>query len=53
MTTKNPNELGFWRRFVAWRDRVNARIALRNVNDRTLRDIGLSRGNEKFPTPYY
>jgi uncharacterized protein YjiS (DUF1127 family) len=33
-------------RFVTWQDRGNARIETRNLSDRTLRDIGLTRGNE-------
>ena len=32
--------------FVTRMDRANFRIELRNLSDRTLRDIGLTRGNE-------
>jgi uncharacterized protein YjiS (DUF1127 family) len=32
--------------FITRLDRANYRIELRNLSDRTLRDIGLTRGNE-------
>ena len=40
--------------FTTWQDRANSRMELRNMDDRTLRDIGLSRGNERgnFSLPY-
>jgi uncharacterized protein YjiS (DUF1127 family) len=45
MTTINT-----WKRvkdsLVTWQDRANSHIELRNISDRTLRDIGLTRGNE-------
>ena len=34
-------------RFVIWQDFGNARIETRILSDRTLRDIGLRRGNER------
>jgi uncharacterized protein YjiS (DUF1127 family) len=41
-----------WRRlkysFVTRMDRANSNIELRNLSDRTLRDIGLTRGSEGF-----
>jgi uncharacterized protein YjiS (DUF1127 family) len=33
--------------FTTWQDGANLRMELRNLDDRTLRDIGLSRGNER------
>jgi uncharacterized protein YjiS (DUF1127 family) len=33
--------------FTTWQDGANSRMELRNLDDRTLRDIGLSRGNER------
>jgi uncharacterized protein YjiS (DUF1127 family) len=38
-----------WRRLVIWQDRVNVGIETRNLSDRSLRNIGLSRGREEFP----
>jgi uncharacterized protein YjiS (DUF1127 family) len=42
--------MGTWKQikhsFVTRLDRTNTTIELRNVSDRTLRDIGLTRGNE-------
>jgi uncharacterized protein YjiS (DUF1127 family) len=38
--------------FTTWQDRANSRMELQNLNDRTLRDIGLSRGNERGWLPY-
>jgi uncharacterized protein YjiS (DUF1127 family) len=32
--------------FVTRQDRTNCSVELRNLSDRTLRDIGLTRGNE-------
>ncbi len=32
--------------FVTWQERANSRIERTNLSDRTLRDIGLTRGNE-------
>ena len=52
MDTRNRFSLRLWRRvrqgFAAWQDRANARIKLTSLTDRTLQDIGLSRGNERF-----
>jgi uncharacterized protein YjiS (DUF1127 family) len=52
MDTKNRFSLRLWRRvrqsFAAWQGRANARIELTSLTDRTLQDIGLSRGNERF-----
>ena len=51
MSPMNPNQLRQLRQlkhsFVAWHDRANSRVELRNLSDRTLRDIGLTRGNER------
>jgi len=33
--------------FIVWMDRANSRMEMQNLNDRALRDIGLSRGNER------
>ena len=44
MSTINPKQV--WTRFVAWQDRLTMRVEINNLNDRTLRDIGLHRGNE-------
>ncbi len=35
-------------RLVTWQDLANSRIEARNLSDRTLRDIGLTRGNERY-----
>jgi uncharacterized protein YjiS (DUF1127 family) len=32
----------------AWHDRANSRIELSDLTDRTLQDIGLTRGHERF-----
>jgi uncharacterized protein YjiS (DUF1127 family) len=49
MDTRNRFSLRLWRRvgrsFAAWQDRANARIELTGLTDRTLQDIGLSRGS--------
>jgi uncharacterized protein YjiS (DUF1127 family) len=34
--------------FAAWHDRANSRIALTDLTDSTLQDIGLTRGHERF-----
>ena len=33
--------------FLAWHDRACSHTELRNLSDRTLRDIGLRRGDER------
>ncbi len=52
MDTRNGFSLRLWRRvrqsFTAWQDRANSRVELGSLTDRTLQDIGLSRGNERF-----
>jgi uncharacterized protein YjiS (DUF1127 family) len=52
MDKRNPFRLRLWRRvrqsFAAWHDRANSRIALTDLTDRTLQDIGLTRGHERF-----
>ena len=52
MDTRNRFSLRLWRRvrqsFAAWQDGANSRIELGSLTDRTLQDIGLSRGNERF-----
>jgi uncharacterized protein YjiS (DUF1127 family) len=52
MDKRNRFSLRLWRRvrqsFAAWQDRANARNELTSLTDRTLQDIGLSRGNERF-----
>jgi uncharacterized protein YjiS (DUF1127 family) len=44
--------LGMWRqfkhRFLAWQDGSSFRLELPNLSDDILRDIGLSRGTERF-----
>jgi uncharacterized protein YjiS (DUF1127 family) len=49
MNANNFELRSIWQRLVAWQDRVDVRIAARNLNDRSLRDIGLTRGREDFP----
>ena len=48
----NRFSLRLWRRvrqsFTAWQGRANARIELTSLTDRSLRDIGLSRGFERL-----
>jgi uncharacterized protein YjiS (DUF1127 family) len=44
MNKMNPNRLRVWH----WHDRGNLRIELSDLSDSILRDIGLSRGNERF-----
>jgi len=50
MSTINRKPFRVWNNvrqgFVTWQDRVNLRVELRSLSDRTLRDIGLSRGDE-------
>jgi uncharacterized protein YjiS (DUF1127 family) len=52
MDKRNPFRLRLWRRvrqsFAAWHDRTNSRIALTDLTDSTLQDIGLTRGHERF-----
>ena len=52
MDTRNRLSLRLWRRvrqgYAAWHDRANSRMELTSLTDRTLQDIGLSRGNERF-----
>jgi uncharacterized protein YjiS (DUF1127 family) len=52
MDKRNPLRLRLWRRvrqnLVAWHDRANSRIELSDLTDRTLQDIGLTRGHERF-----
>jgi len=58
MSETNLKALRVWQQmkvaFTTWQDRANSRMELRNMDDRTLRDIGLSRGNERgnFSLPY-
>jgi uncharacterized protein YjiS (DUF1127 family) len=51
MSTMNLNQRGVWNQlkqsFLKWSERANSRIEQNNLNDRTLRDIGLSPGNER------
>jgi uncharacterized protein YjiS (DUF1127 family) len=55
MDKRNPFRLRLWRRvrqsFAAWHDRTNSRIALTDLTDSTLQDIGLTRGHERFGAP--
>jgi uncharacterized protein YjiS (DUF1127 family) len=50
MSPTNPDPLGMWRqfkhRFLAWQD--GSSFDLPNLSDDILRDIGLSRGTERF-----
>ncbi len=47
MSTTHQKQPSIWRRFLTWHGGMNARIELSNLNDRTLRDIGMRRGNER------
>lgn len=51
MSTINSNSVRVWSQLThslaAWQGRVNARIELNNLDDRLLRDIGLTRGNDR------
>lgn len=51
MTRKSQE---FWtelrRRLIAWQDYQHSRFELRNQSDRTLRDIGLTRGGKDWMT---
>ena len=51
MSKTNLKALRVWRQmkvaFTTWQDGASSRMELRNLDDRTLRDIGLSRGNER------
>jgi uncharacterized protein YjiS (DUF1127 family) len=49
MGAMKSSHLNFWQRYVAWQDHVYRRPALRNLSDRSLRDIGLSHRNEPVP----
>jgi uncharacterized protein YjiS (DUF1127 family) len=50
MSPTNPNSLGVWcqfkHRFLAWHN--GSSLDLPNLSDDILRDIGLSRGSERF-----
>jgi uncharacterized protein YjiS (DUF1127 family) len=50
MSKTNRKAFGVWQQMksgvIVWLDRANSRMEMRNFDDRTLRDIGLSRGNE-------
>jgi uncharacterized protein YjiS (DUF1127 family) len=52
MDTRNRFSLRLWRRvrqgFAAWQDGANSRVELGSLTDRTLQDIGLWRGHERF-----
>jgi uncharacterized protein YjiS (DUF1127 family) len=54
MDKRTPFRLRLWRRMrqnlAAWHDRANSRIELTDLTDRTLQDIGLTRGHERFGT---
>jgi uncharacterized protein YjiS (DUF1127 family) len=51
MSRKISQTFRFWRQlkqdFMAWQDRATLQMEMRNLNERTLRDIGLTRGNER------
>jgi len=51
MSKTNLKAFRVWRQmkvaFTTWQDGANSRMELRNLDDRTLRDIGLSRGNDR------
>ena len=49
MNSRNPKRTGIWQRFVTWQDRLGARVEVGGLNDRILRDIGLSRGERELP----
>jgi uncharacterized protein YjiS (DUF1127 family) len=44
MSKMNRNWLRLWH----WQDRASLRIELSDLSDSVLRDIGMSRGNERF-----
>jgi uncharacterized protein YjiS (DUF1127 family) len=50
MSKTNRKAFSVWQQMksgvIVWLDRTNSRIEMRNLDDRTLRDIGLSRGSE-------
>jgi len=52
MDTRNAFPLRLWHRvrsgFAAWQVSAHARTELASLTDRTLRDIGLSRGFERL-----
>ena len=52
MDKRNDLSLRLWRHvrqsFIAWQDRANSRVELTGLTDRTLEDIGLWRGHERF-----
>jgi uncharacterized protein YjiS (DUF1127 family) len=54
MDKRTPFRLRLWRRMrqnlAAWHDRASSRIELTDLTDRTLQDIGLTRGHERFGT---
>lgn len=49
MSATNSKHVGFWQRFVTWQERSHREIELNNLSDRSLRDIGLTRGDERLP----
>ena len=40
---KTQRKLGIWQRFVTWQERLNRRVDVDGLSDRTLRDVGLPR----------
>jgi uncharacterized protein YjiS (DUF1127 family) len=52
MNNRNSYPLRVWRRltqgFVAWHDRACLRVDPQDLTDKTLRDIGLRRGDERI-----
>ena len=43
LTTALARLIALWKAYVAWRERRSAKIALYQLDDRTLKDIGLHR----------
>jgi uncharacterized protein YjiS (DUF1127 family) len=50
MSTMHQKRPTIWHRFVTWQDSLGARVEVDGLNDRILRDIGLTRGGENLPT---
>jgi uncharacterized protein YjiS (DUF1127 family) len=45
MSAITPKQI--WTRFVTWQERLVSRVEINNLNERTLRDIGLRRDHER------
>jgi uncharacterized protein YjiS (DUF1127 family) len=49
MSTTNCNHVGFRQRFFTWQECLHREMVLKNLSDRSLRAIGLSRRDERLP----